>query len=79
VGLSAVSKAVGLMYNRLGIETSFTRHNNNNQGNIMGKPKEVFDKAYGNVPHEVGFNVNLDINVFRGFKYYYLKMIRFFR
>lgn len=43
------------------------------------KSKETFDKAYGNVPHEVGFNVNLDINVFRGFKYYYLKMIRFFR
>jgi hypothetical protein len=45
----------------------------------MKTPKDVFDKAYGNVPHEVGFTANLDINVFRGFRYYYLKMIRFFR
>jgi hypothetical protein len=43
------------------------------------KPGEVFEKAYGSVPHEVGFFVDLDINVFRGFKYYYLKMVRFFR
>lgn len=43
------------------------------------KPKEVFEKAYGSVPREVGLSVDLDINVFRGFKYYYLKVIRFFR
>lgn len=43
------------------------------------KPKEVIDKAYGSVPHEVGVLIDIDIKVFRGFKYYYLKLIRFFR
>lgn len=43
------------------------------------KPRETLDKAYGNVPHEVGLTLDIDINIFRGFKYYYLKIIRFFR
>jgi hypothetical protein len=42
------------------------------------KPKQVLEKAYGSVPTEVGFTADFDIMSFRGFKYYYLKLIRFF-
>ena len=43
--------------------------------------KETIDKAYGNVPKEVGFS---DHSLFdwlptpRGIKYYWLKVVRFF-
>lgn len=41
--------------------------------------KETIDKAYGNMPKEVG--INLDINWMptrRGFKFYWLKLVRAF-
>lgn len=42
------------------------------------KPDEVLKKAYGSVPTEVGFAPSFDVVTFRGFKYHYLKLIRFF-
>jgi len=42
----------------------------------MSTPKEVIDKAYGNMPKEVGFIVNWDLPVWRGVKYYWYKLIR---
>lgn len=41
-------------------------------------PKQVLEKAYGSVPKEVGFAINIDITLFRGFRYHYLKLLRFF-
>jgi hypothetical protein len=39
--------------------------------------KETLDKAYGNVPKEVGLNVDWDwFPTWRGVKYYYYKMLR---
>jgi hypothetical protein len=42
--------------------------------------KETIDKAYGNVPKEVGFGDSLFdwLPTLRGIKYYWLKLIRFF-
>jgi hypothetical protein len=41
--------------------------------------KETFDKAYGHVPHEVTSSDIWDwIPTHRTFKYYYLKLVRFF-
>jgi hypothetical protein len=37
-------------------------------------PKETLDKAYGNIPKEVGLHVEFDF--FRGFRYYWYKLIR---
>lgn len=42
------------------------------------KPKEVIEKAYGSMPREVGFSVDVDIFPLRGVRYYILKVIRFF-
>jgi len=42
------------------------------------KPSKVIEKAYGSMPREVGFCVNVDIFPFRGIRYYALKVIRFF-
>ena len=40
-------------------------------------PKEVIDKAYRNVPNEVGFAVNWDFTpTWRGVRYYWYKLIR---
>ena len=39
--------------------------------------KETLDKAYGNMPKEVGYNMAWDfIPTFRGIKYYWHKLIR---
>ena len=44
----------------------------------MSKPQETFERAYGNVPKEVGPSFSVDwIPSFRGFKYFYLKFIRY--
>jgi len=40
----------------------------------MPKAKEVLEKAYGSIPKEVGFYI--DIPTLRGFKYYWLRLIR---
>jgi len=43
----------------------------------MSTPKETIDKAYGNMPREVGVNLDWDIVPgWRGFKYYWYKLIR---
>jgi hypothetical protein len=40
-------------------------------------PKEVIDKAYRNIPNEVGFAWNWDTApTWRGAKYYWHKLIR---
>ena len=39
--------------------------------------KDVINRAYGNMPKEVGFTVNWDfIPTWRGIKYYWYKLIR---
>jgi hypothetical protein len=41
--------------------------------------KDTFEKAYGNFSKELPGSVNWDwIPTKRGFKYYYLKLIRYF-
>jgi hypothetical protein len=41
--------------------------------------KEVFEKAYGNVPKEIPTPFEFDwIPSYRGFKFYYIKVKRFF-
>jgi hypothetical protein len=43
----------------------------------MLTPKEILDKAYGNMPREIGFSVVWDfIPTWRGIKYYWHKLIR---
>jgi hypothetical protein len=45
----------------------------------MKKTEEVLQKAYGNVPKEVGFTSNIfDFLELRGVKYYLLRIKRFF-
>jgi len=42
----------------------------------MSTPKETIDKAYGNMPKEVGYNVDWNIPTWRGIKYYWYKLVR---
>jgi len=43
----------------------------------MSTPKETLDKAYGNMPKDIGFNIDWEILPgWRGFKYYWYKLIR---
>jgi hypothetical protein len=42
----------------------------------MSKQKDTLDKAYGNVPKEVGFAVDFGLPSWRGLKYYWYKLIR---
>jgi hypothetical protein len=43
----------------------------------MSKQDETLQKAYGNMPKEVGFNVDWEfIPGWRGIKYYWYKLIR---
>ena len=43
----------------------------------MSKQEDTLNKAYGNVPKEVGFNMDWNvIPVLRGIKYYWYKLIR---
>ena len=44
----------------------------------MSTPKETLDKAYGNMPKEVGFGADLFdwMPTLRGLKYYWYKLIR---
>jgi hypothetical protein len=38
------------------------------------KPKETLEKAYGSIPKEVGIVIDIDLP--RGFRYYWLKAVR---
>ena len=41
--------------------------------------KEVLDRAYSNIPREIGVNYTWEfIPAWRGMRYYYLKVKRFF-
>jgi hypothetical protein len=43
----------------------------------MSKQEDTLNKAYGNMPKEVGLNINWnDIPALRGVKYYWYKLIR---
>lgn len=46
----------------------------------MAKPKETLEKAYGNIPREPIFKMDLDwLPTPRGIKYYWLLIIRKFK
>jgi hypothetical protein len=42
----------------------------------MSKSEDVINKAYGNFSKEVAPVISFDITIFRGFKYYWYKLIR---
>jgi hypothetical protein len=43
----------------------------------MSKQDETLQRAYGNMPKEIGYNVDWDILPgWRGIKYYWYKLIR---
>jgi hypothetical protein len=43
----------------------------------MSKQKDTLDKAYGNMPKEVGYFMDWDmLPTWRGIKYYWYKLIR---
>ena len=42
----------------------------------MATPRETLDKAYGNMPREVGFSLVLDFSPIRGIRYYWHVLIR---
>jgi len=43
----------------------------------MSKQEDIINRAYGNMPKEVGFNGNWDVfPSWRGIKYYWYKLIR---
>jgi hypothetical protein len=42
----------------------------------MSKSEDVLKRAYGNFSKEVIPVTNIDITIFRGFKYYWYKLIR---
>jgi hypothetical protein len=44
----------------------------------MSKQQEVIDRAYGNMPKEVGFTFDImsALPTWRGIKYYWYKLIR---
>jgi hypothetical protein len=43
----------------------------------MSKRDETLQRAYGNVPKEVGFSADWGFAPSRGLKYYWLKLVRF--
>ena len=49
----------------------------NYRRSCMSTPKETLDKAYGNVPKEIGFSISWEfVPTLRGIKYYWHKLIR---
>ena len=40
------------------------------------KTSDTLNKAYANIPREVGIHFNFEILAFRGLKYYWLKLFR---
>ena len=42
----------------------------------MSKSEDVLNRAYGNFPKEVTPIIIFDITIFRGFKYYWYKLLR---
>ena len=49
----------------------------NYRRNCMSKQEDTLNKAYGNMPKEVGFNGSWEfIPTWRGLKYYWYKLVR---
>ena len=49
----------------------------NHRRSCMSKQEDTLNKAYGNVPKEIGFYIDLDVVPgWRGVKYYWYKLIR---
>ena len=49
----------------------------NTRRNCMSKQDDILNKAYGNMPKEVGFYIDMDIVPgWRGIRYYWYKLIR---
>ncbi len=44
----------------------------------MTKRDETLQKAYGSIPKEVVPSFDFDIQIFRGFKYYWIVLVRKF-
>ena len=42
----------------------------------MSKSEDVINRAYGHIVKEVNPIISFDITIFRGFKYYWYKLIR---
>jgi hypothetical protein len=43
----------------------------------MSKQEDVINKAYSNMPKEVGYSIDWNmLPTYRGFKYYWYKLIR---
>ena len=40
--------------------------------------KEVIEKAYSNIPREVGYTFDFYLPTYRGIKYYYHRIVRYF-
>jgi hypothetical protein len=51
-------------------------HDPPNKGVSMSKSEDVINRAYGHIVKEVTPVITFDIIVFRGFKYYWYKLIR---
>jgi len=51
-------------------------HDPPNKGVSMSKSEDVLNRAYGNFAKEVTPIISFDITIFRGFKYYWYKLIR---
>ena len=51
-------------------------HDPPNKGVIVSKSEDVLNRAYGNFAKEVTTIISFDITIFRGFKYYWYKLIR---
>jgi hypothetical protein len=43
---------------------------------MPNKISTTIDKAYGSIPKEVSIFFNFDIPTFRGFRFYWLKLVR---
>jgi hypothetical protein len=51
-------------------------HDPPNKGAIMSKSEDVINRAYGHIVKEVTPVLSFDVTIFRGFKYYWYKLIR---
>ena len=51
-------------------------HGPPNKGVSMSKSEDVLNRAYGNFSKEVTPVLSFDITIFRGFKYYWYRLIR---
>ena len=43
---------------------------------MPNKTNDTLNRAYGSIPKEVSISFNIDVPTFRGFKFYWLKLLR---